>query len=145
MTRLLGLVVAGLLLVTACESSTGPIEDDFLAEAVELTYPGSTETSRSFRAEDRGRYIDGGEIRVSARSTRRFDLEPVARTEDLVAFYDDELTSAGWRAQAHSSDNAAEWEIEIDGRRHAYRVGIGIGAEFLDHYTIAYTIVIPDD
>lgn len=140
MTRLVGLVVAGLLLATSCESSTGPTEDDLLEDAAELTYPGATETSRSFRDEDGGRNVDGGEIRVAARLTRELDLDAPTPSADLVAFYDDELTAAGWTAQAHSSDNAAEWENEVEGRRHSYRVEIGTGSGPLDSYTTYYTI-----
>lgn len=57
-----------------------------------------------------------------------------------MEYYDDELTAAGWTAQAHSPDNAVAWENEVDGHRHSYRVEIGTGSGLLDSYTTCYTI-----
>ncbi len=55
-----GLVAAAALSVGSCDRYSGPTEADLLPEA-SLTFPGATETRRSFLEADKVTYVMGGE------------------------------------------------------------------------------------
>lgn len=95
--RLLTRVMALLLfstLVTGCYD--GPTQKDVQSPAY-LAYPGAKVTSRSWEREKHGRYIDSGRFDSQARLSFSYQLPGPTDSSQLRAWYETQLTTAGWK------------------------------------------------
>lgn len=131
-------VVLGALAPGCGADAATPAQEDIAAEAETLP-PGATEETRSFREEEVGRNVDGGEIRTPARLTRRVSLDDAMRPEEIVAFHARQLEPAGWVARPSSANHEA-FEQKIDDRLHRVLIEVGPGSHPIDDYVFYYTI-----
>lgn len=138
--RRLAIVVAvlGALALGCGAHSATPTQEDIAAGAETLPH-GATEKTRSFREEEIGRSIDGGEIRTPARLTRRVALDGAMTPAEIVAFHAGHLEPAGWAARP-SSENHAAFGRKIDGRLHTVLIEVGTGSKPVEEYGVYYTI-----
>jgi hypothetical protein len=118
--------------------SAAPTQEDIAVEAEALP-PGATETMRSFRDEEIGRSVDGGEVRNPARLTRRVALDDAMTPAEIVAFHARHLEPQGWAARP-SSENHAAFGRKIDGRLHSVLIEVGTGSKPVEKYGVHYTI-----
>lgn len=138
--RRLAVVVAVLgALAPGCGAdSATPTQEDIAAEAKTLP-PGATEEMRSFRDEEVGRYVDGGEIRTPARLTRRVSLDDAMTPAEIVAFHARHLEPDGWASRPSAANHEA-FERKIDGRLHTVLLEVGTGSQPVEEYVVYYTI-----
>lgn len=131
-------VLLGALALGCGAHSATPTQEDIAAEAEALP-PGATETMRSFRDEEIGRSVDGGEIRTPARLTRRVALDDAMTPAEIVAFHARHLEPHGWAARP-SSENHAAFGRKINGRLHTVLIEVGTGSKSVEEYGVYYTI-----
>lgn len=140
MMRRLAIVVAVLgALAPGCGAdSAAPTQEAIAAEAETLP-PGATEKMRSFREEEIGRDVDGGEIRTPARLTRRVVLDDAMTPAEIVGFHARHLEPDGWAARP-SSENQEAFERKIGGRLHTVLIEVGAGSQPVEEYVVYYTV-----
>jgi hypothetical protein len=134
-------VVATAALAGGCAGEAGPSRNDVLAEA-ELTYPGATETVRTWSPEDHDVAVDGLDLSSVAMLTRRFRLRDRVPRVDLFAWYRERLEAAGWTA-ASPSVNAVFFVRPVGDRRHTFHVEAG--TPLVDEFTVDYRIGFRDE
>ena len=128
-------------LAAGCTGSDGPTRDDLRGE-VELTYPGATETRRTWSPEDHDVSVDGLDLSSVAELSRRMRLlEPVPRAA-LFAWYRERMVDAGWTAR-EAGDSASYFVKTVGGREHRYLVEAG--RPLVDEFTIVYRIGFADE
>jgi hypothetical protein len=133
--------LAALALAAGCTGSDSPSEDDILQQ-VELSYPGATETARTWRPEDHDVSVDGVDLSSTAELSRRLRLlEPVPRAR-LFSWYGERMKAAGWTPRDVGS-TAAMFVRTVDDRQHVYWVEAG--NPVVDRFTIDYRIGFADE
>ena len=134
-------VVAAILSSAGCRDAGAPTQDDFLP-AVELTFPGATQSLRNWSPEDHDQSVDGLDLSSRAELSRRFRLPAPVERVVLFAWYGDRLESAGWTGRV-SGDNAAYFVRTVGDRIHVYRVEAGTPA--VRSFTVTYRIGFRDE
>ena len=129
-------VVAAILSAVGCGDDGAPTQGDLLP-VVELTFPGATESLRSWSPEDHDQSVDGLDLSSRAELSRRFRLAAPVERAVLFAWYGDRLEPAGW-AERVSGDNAASFFRAVGDRTHIYRVEAGTPS--VRSFTVTYRI-----
>jgi hypothetical protein len=89
----------------------------------ELTYPGATETARTFEAEDWYLTIDGRSMGHPSRLRRTFSSPAGTNFVDVLTWYRDQLVARGWTVTDFPDTH---WTIEARRRsgRHDHTLRI---------------------
>ena len=126
-TRALAVLVvaalaAGGLAGCGDDDDPGPGEDALLP-AAELTFPGATETRRSFHGARSGRYIDGDTYDEDASLDRQLTLDEPTPPAEILSWYQSRLEDQGWGPPAEASSLMVQ--NQSDGVNHIYTVATG--------------------
>ena len=121
--RLMGLAVAGLVVLTSCRDG-GPERSDVRPEAY-LVYPGAVEVSRNWRAEEHGTSVDGSDMSHTARMTIRFQLPEPVPNATIWRWYEEQLREKGWVRQPEGATNHSIFVQQVGERRHLLSVEAG--------------------
>ena len=106
------------------DDDPGPGEDALLP-AAELTYPGATETRRSFRDARSGRYIDGDTYDDPASFDRELTLAEPTPQSEVLAWYQTQLEDQGWANPSVDSFSLRAYRDEPD-VSHQFSVAVDV-------------------